>query len=88
MSLRSQIEDLAAEHGDDAVRAALQFLPRIIALIKAGKLRRITAALDEAHAAIDEMGRDRRRIAEENERRVRADEPTVASRIRDAGEAG
>lgn len=87
MNVRNEIEDLAREHGDELVAKALGYLPRLIALIKAGKARRITSALDEAHAALVDMIADRRRVAVENEaRRARADEPTRPI-IRDAGEA-
>jgi len=53
MNIRDQVERLSTEHGVDLVLKALQFLPRLIALIKAGKARRITTALDAAHAEID-----------------------------------
>jgi hypothetical protein len=78
MSARSQINDLLDEHGDDLAGKLLSFLPRLIALIKRGRAARITAALDRAHAQVDEMADARRAIAVENEaRRARADEPTV-----------
>jgi hypothetical protein len=63
---------LIHEHGKDAVREALAFLPRIIAMIKAGRAHRIAAFLAEAHAEID-------RMADEAVRKV--------PRIPDAGEA-
>lgn len=55
MTLGHEVEQLVAEHGLDIVRDAIRFLPRLIALIKAGKLRRITVALDEAHAKVDAL---------------------------------
>jgi len=89
MSARSQINDLLDEHSDDLAAKVLSFLPRLIALIKRGRTARIIAALDKAHAHIDEMGDARRQIAIDNEaRRARADEPTVTRRINDTGEAG
>jgi diketogulonate reductase-like aldo/keto reductase len=75
--IRNAVDDLANEHGDDIVRAALRFLPRIISLIKRGKQSRIVAALDAAHTSVDEMV----------ERRKRADEVTVPRRINDTGAA-
>ena len=53
MNVRSTVESFVADHGSAIVQEALGYLPRIIALIKAGKARRITTALDAAHAEID-----------------------------------
>lgn len=55
MSVHDQLARLVHEEGKDAVAEALKYLPRLIALIKAGHHRKVEAFLAEAHAEVDRM---------------------------------
>ena len=86
MSLRMLLDDLIHDHGDAIVRKAFAYLPQLIRLIKAGKVREIDAAIAKAHEDADAKAEAMRQRAEQ-ERTARQDEPTVTMRVDDTGEA-
>jgi len=59
VNVRDRIISLLDTH-PQLLTVAEPLIERIFALIKAGKARRITEALDRAHAQVDEMAAARR----------------------------
>jgi hypothetical protein len=72
---QEDIRDMVAAHGMGTVKRAIQFMPRLCALVKQGKERRIDVALDQAHASADD-----------SEIRRRRDDETRPMRLSNAGE--